>query len=102
MFGMHYVYLGKRIMFILRRSDNQPEWNGLWVATSKDHHQSLKNDVPEFGAFFLGGDELHGNWLLIQDIAEDFEGAAIKVCEMIAHGDPRIGRETKGGLQLTD
>jgi hypothetical protein len=95
MFGMHYIYLGKRIMLILRKSDNQSEWNGIWVATSKEHHQSLKNNVPELGTFFLKGDDRHSNWLLLQDNAEDFEGAAIKVCELITHGDPRIGKLTE-------
>jgi hypothetical protein len=59
MFGMHYIYLGKRIMLILRKSDNQSEWNGIWVATSKAHHESLKNNIPEFGPFFLNGNERH-------------------------------------------
>lgn len=92
---MHYIYLGKRIMLILRKRDNQPEWNGVWVATGKEHHESLKNNIPELGSFFFEGDERHGNWLLLRDNAEDFEGAAIKVCDLIAHGDPRIGKLTE-------
>ena len=95
MFGMHYIYLVKKIMLILRKRDNEPELNGIWVATGKEHHQSLKKDIPEFGPFFIDGDERHGNWLLIRDDAEDFEEAAIKVCELISHGDHRIGRLTE-------
>jgi hypothetical protein len=95
MFGMHYIYLGKRIMLILRKRNNEPEWNGVWVATSWAHHESLKNEVPEFGAFSFEGDERQGNWLMISDDAEDFEGAAIKVCELISHGDLRIGKVTE-------
>jgi hypothetical protein len=95
MFGMHYIYLGKRIMIILRKSDNQSELNGIWVATSKEHHKSLKKNIPELGSFFIDGDERHGDWKLIADDAEDFEGAAIKICEMISHGDPRIGKLTE-------
>jgi hypothetical protein len=95
MFGMHYIYLGKRIMLILRRRDNESDLNGVWVATSKEHHGSLKIEIPELGAFFINGDERHGNWLLIPDNAEDFEGAAIKVCELISHHDPRIGNLTE-------
>ncbi|HEY4323529.1 MAG TPA: hypothetical protein VGN20_06070 [Mucilaginibacter sp.] len=95
MFGMHYIYLGKRIMLILRQRGNEPEFNGVWVATSKIHHESLKNDVPELGGFFIKGNEQHGNWLLIHDSVEDFEGAVIKACELISHGDPRIGNVTE-------
>jgi hypothetical protein len=95
MFGMHYIYLGKKIMVILRKRDNQPELNGIWVATSKDRHQNLKNNIPELGAFFIAADERQGDWLLLHEHAEDFEGAAIKVCEMISHGDPAIGKLTE-------
>jgi len=95
MFGMHYIYLSKRIMLILRKRENEPELNGIWVATDKIHHENLKQEAPELGAFFIDGDERHGNWLLISPDAEDFEGAVIKICEMIAHGDPRIGRLTE-------
>jgi len=95
MFGMHYIYLGKWIMLILRKRSNEPELNGIWVATNKKYHEELKNSIPELGAFFLDNNERHGNWLFLKDDAEDFEGAAIKICEMILHGDPRIGRPTK-------
>ena len=94
-FGMHYIYSGKRILMILRKSAKEPEWNGVWVTTSRVHHQSLQNDVPALGAFFLDENDRHSNWLLLKDDAEDFESAAIKVCELIAHGDPRIGKVTE-------
>jgi hypothetical protein len=95
MFGMHYIYLTKRIMLILRKQDNMPEMNGVWIATHREHHQSLKKNIPELGPFFINNDERHGNWLLLHPDAEDFEEAAIKVCEMISHGDPRIGNLTE-------
>ena len=57
MFGMHYIYLAKKIVLILRKRDNEPELNGIWVATDKEHHQSLKKDIPEFGPFFIDGAE---------------------------------------------
>jgi hypothetical protein len=95
MFGMHYIYWGKRIMLILRKQDNQPELNGLWLATGREHHQSLKRDIPELGSFFIYKDERQGNWLFLPGDTEDFEEPAIKVCEMITHGDPRIGKLTE-------
>ncbi|MEO6849164.1 MAG: hypothetical protein ABI203_10245 [Mucilaginibacter sp.] len=97
MFGMHYIYLSKKIMLILRKRENEPEMNGIWVATDKKHHAGLKKSAPELG-FFFTEDERHGNWLLLTDIVDDFEGAAIKICEMISHGDPMIGRLTEKPL----
>jgi hypothetical protein len=95
MFGMHYIYWGKRIMLILRSSSNETDLNGVWVATGKAHHDSLKTEVPELGPFFINHNERHGNWLLIQEDTDGFEEAAIKVCEMISHGDARIGKSTE-------
>ena len=95
MFGMQYIYQGKRILMILRDSQKTPEWNGIWVASHADHHESLKKHIPELGAFILDGDDRHSNWLLLPEKAEDFETAAIKVCELITHGDPRIGKVTE-------
>jgi hypothetical protein len=95
MFGMHYIYSRKKIMLILRRRLNEPEFNGVWVATTKSHHDSLRKDVPELGSFFWNGNEQHGNWLVIRDGVDGFEEAAIKVCELISHGDPRIGNLTE-------
>ncbi len=95
MFGMYYIYWGKKIMLILRHRNNLPEFNGIWVATDKSHHDTLKTEIPELGPFFLSGDERPGNWLLIQSNADNFEQAAIKVCELISHGDARIGKVTE-------
>jgi len=39
--------------------------------------------------------ERESNWLLLPIDAEDFETSAIKICEMISHGDTRVGRFTK-------
>ena len=95
LFGMQYIYLRRRILMILRQSPKQPRWNGIWVATSAGHHASLKALVPELGAFIIDGDDRHSNWLLLNEDAEDFESAAIKICELIMHGDARIGKLTE-------
>ena len=95
MFGMHYIYRGKKIVLILRKRENEPELNGIWVASNKEHHKSLANEAPELAPFSIKGDDQYGNWLLIKDDAEGLEEATIKVCELIVHGDQRIGRLTE-------
>jgi hypothetical protein len=94
MFGMYYIYWGKKILLILRKRDNEPEMNGIWVATKREHHQSLKEIIFEPADFYADEDERHGNWLLIPDGAEYLEEAAVKICELIAQGDHRIGKLT--------
>jgi hypothetical protein len=101
MFGMHYIYLDKKIMLILRKAVKNLGMNGVWVATSKEHHPSLELEVPAMAGFMLdNGDRHESDWRLIKDDTEDFEEATIKVCELIAHGDKRIGKETKAAAML--
>jgi hypothetical protein len=96
MFGMQYIYLNKKIVLMLRKAVKEPHMNGVWVATKKEHHESLEKDIPAMVDFVLDNGEIYeSNWRLIRDDRDDFETMAIKVCEMISRGDPRIGKLTK-------
>jgi hypothetical protein len=100
-FGMHYIYLNKKIMLVLRKAGKNLDLNGVWVATSTEHHQSLQEDVPALADFILdNGDKHDSGWRLIREDDDDFESAVIRICELISHGDQRIGRITKGGAEL--
>jgi hypothetical protein len=100
-FGMFYIYLNKKMMLILRRAASNQDMNGIWVTSSKQHHRSLQEDVPALGDFVLDNGEVHdSDWRFLKDGHEDFEESAIKLCELISHGDKRIGKETKGGAML--
>ncbi|MGZ3756675.1 MAG: hypothetical protein ACXVAY_04455 [Mucilaginibacter sp.] len=100
-FGMHYIYLNKKIMLVLRKVGKNLDLNGVWVATSKEHHQSLQNDAPGLTDFVLdNGDKHDSDWRLIREDDDDFEAAVIRICELISHGDKRIGRITKGAAEL--
>ena len=86
---------------MLRKAVNYPHMNGIWVATVKEHHQSLEQDVPELTDFVLDNGEMYeSDWRLIKDDDDYFEAAAIKVCELIGRGDKRIGKETKKSATL--
>src|SRR5882672_7061333 len=79
MFGMHYIYLDKKIMLILRNVNKNRDLNGIWIATSKEHHQSLENEIPAMTDFILDNGEMHdSDWRLIREEEDDFEAAAIK------------------------
>jgi len=100
-FGMHYIYLDRKIMIILRKAAKNTGLNGIWVATSKEHHRSLVDDIPAMMDFILDNGETHDSgWRLLKEGGDDFETAAIRICELISHGDKRIGKETKGGAML--
>lgn len=101
MFGMHYIYFNKKIMIILRKAAKNLDMNGIWIATSKEHHQSLEKEIPALADFVLDNGEIHdSDWRLLRHDHDEFEEAAMRICELITHGDKRIGRETKKGAEL--
>ena len=93
LFGMFYIYAGPRIILVLRDRIEQPDMNGIWVATNKGRQESLKKELPVLRAFSGPKSRDAGNgWQMIPKDAPDFESAAIRVCELIVHRDPRIGK----------
>ena len=94
MFGCFGLYVRNKIVLILRKRKTSTRDNGVWLATSKEHYASLKRVFPSMRSTkVFGGKET--NWQNLPADANDFEEAVIRACEMIVHGDERIGRETK-------
>ena len=80
-------------MLVLRERKDHADTNGVWVATNKEHHKSLKSDLPSLRSFTIYAKAIkETGWQLLPADADDFEASVIKVCELIKHGDPRIGR----------
>jgi hypothetical protein len=94
MFGCLAVYLGDKIVLILRdRRDNAAD-NGVWLATTEEHHQSLVCEFPNMRSIQLLGKGITG-WQVLPADAADFEQAALHACELIVARDPRIGKVPK-------
>lgn len=99
--GMHYIYFEGKIVLIFRKLNKNSQHNGLWIATKKEHHHSLKNDIPAITDFvFDEGETYESAWLQLKDDHEDFEEAAIQICELISKRDSRIGKATPKANQL--
>jgi hypothetical protein len=92
-FGMFSVYSGQKLLLILRNRPNQPEMNGIWIPTARGSQPSLQKELPTLHSF-PGPRSKKGEskWLFIPATSDDLESSAIRVCELIAHRDPRIGR----------
>lgn len=102
MFGMFAIYAGEKIMLILRQRKDHPDTNGVWIATNKEHHRSLKNDLPGLCSISTySNDTKETEWQILPADTDDFENSVIKVCEFIKHKDPRIGRKPKPGKTKT-
>lgn len=91
MFGALAIYSGEKILFILRKKDPPNPDNGIWMATTAEHHASLQQDLPSMRSIEIFGPGPTG-W---QNIPEDdirFEEDAFKAIALAIKRDPRIGK----------
>ena len=91
LFGCLAVYVGQKIVFALRDKQVETRDNGVWLATTVEHHESLRREFPNMRSIQALGIEVTG-WQLLPADAPDFEEAAFRACELVAARDPRIGK----------
>jgi hypothetical protein len=92
MFGCTAIYVKEKIVLILRDKPSAPADNGVWLATTAEHHASLRCEFPNMRSIgVLGKGGLTG-WQLLPSDAPDFESAALRACELVLSRDPRIGK----------
>jgi len=91
MFGCVAVYVGAKIILFLRDNREPAADNGVWLATTEDHHESLRREFPSMRSIQLFGRETT-RWQVLPADAPDFEEAALRACELVLAGDPRIGK----------
>ncbi|HTR29605.1 MAG TPA: CocE/NonD family hydrolase [Puia sp.] len=91
-FGMFAVYSGQKLLLMLRERNNEPEMNGIWIAVGSGH-AALKAEMPGLRPYpGSDGGKKDNGWLQIHPDLDNFEQLAIRICELIVHRDPRIGR----------
>lgn len=99
--GMYYIYWEKKIWLIFRKTNKNPQHNGLWIATRREDHASLKAEIPAITSFVFDEGELYDSaWLLLNDGHDDFETAALQICELVSQRDKRIGKQTPKSVAL--
>ncbi|MGH9840168.1 MAG: hypothetical protein ACREEM_15410 [Blastocatellia bacterium] len=95
MFGGFVVYIGEKMTLFLYDQEKYLEFKGVSLATTPEHYRGL---AQEFSSTSNVERQKIGKrpWLLIPASTVDFEEQALKACEMILNGDPRIGRIPEG------
>ena len=91
MFGCLAVYVREKIVLILRDRPATTADNGVWLATTEEHHESLRRDFPNMRSIKVFGKKVTG-WQVLPVDAPDFEESAQRACDLIAARDPRIGK----------
>lgn len=94
MFGCVAVYIEDKIVLILREKPKSPADNGVWLATTVEHHESLRREFPRMRSIRLFGKK-PSQWQVLPADDPDFETAALRACELILARDPRIGKIPK-------
>lgn len=98
MFGTLGIYVDDKIVLALRERENSPADNGVWIATSHEHHASLKKIFPSMRSIQLFGEGETG-WQVLPADADDFEESVLKACALIHKKDIRIGKIPKVKLK---
>jgi len=91
MFGCLAIYVKDKIVLILRDKPTSSADNGVWLATTEEHHQSLRREFPNMRSIQVLGKPVTG-WQVLPLDAPDFESTALRACELVLAGDPRIGK----------
>src|SRR5688572_18079033 len=77
MFGCLAVYVGDKIVLALRDSRHEIRDNGVWLATTVDHHASLRREFPCMRSIQVLGSGVTG-WQILPADAGDFEESAMR------------------------
>jgi hypothetical protein len=94
MFSGFAVYVGEKIVLMLRDSQKQTEDNGVWLVFSETANLAdpgIRKDFPSIRLIkLLGGKIAH--WRLIPADSPTFESEALRACELLLKHDVQFGR----------
>jgi hypothetical protein len=94
MFGCYAIYVGEKLVVILRQRKDHEDDNGVWLAIPHEHRPSMKKEFPCLRSVRLLG-TVETVWQNIPVEDDDFETLVLKACALILRGDLRIGKIPK-------
>jgi hypothetical protein len=95
MFGCVAVYAGEKILLVLREKSEEDPDNGVWLATVREHHESLRQELPSLRSIQVFGSRGETGWQVLPATGAGFEEEAMHACSLILGGDERIGKVPK-------
>jgi len=94
MFSGFAIYIGDRLVCMLRDSAKSPRDNGVWLVLSEAVNPAdptLRREFPSLRSIELLAGKI-GHWLLIPGDGAAFETEALHACDLLLKRDPRLGR----------
>ena len=92
MFGVVSIYSGDKIYLATRKNEKNPIDNGIWIASKVEHHDELKQLIPELRPIQTYSVKA---WLVLHDEEENFEEQAQQLADLIKANSPLIGSVPK-------
>lgn len=94
------MYVGEKIVLVLRDRPSVPRDNGVWIATVREHHETLRPELPSMRSITVLGEQSSG-WQIIPKDADSFEDEVLHACALIRARDLRIGKVPKPRRRAT-
>lgn len=91
MFGCHAIYVGDKMVMMLRNRDDYTEDNGVWVAVMEEHQESVRKELPSLRTVQLFG-AMKTRWQNLPMDGASFEEEVMKACDLVLKKDKRIGK----------
>jgi len=94
MFSGFAVYIGDRIVAMLRESEKSSQDNGVWLVLSEGTNPAdakLRHEFPSLRKIDLLNGKI-SHWLLLPSDSPAFEAEALHACELLLSHDRRFGR----------
>jgi hypothetical protein len=91
MFGSLGVYVGERIVMILRDKGPGDADSGVWLAFEPEHEAAVASALPRLCPIELFRTKVAG-WKKLSSRSAEFEDDVGVVCRLLLEGDERIGK----------
>lgn len=91
MLGCYGLFIHQKLVLLLRDRHNQPEFNGIFVATQPLFFEALQSEIHISNMSF-DIDGVQHSWIFLSEDLPEFDEKVRKTCEMIKAGDQRIGK----------
>ena len=94
LFSGFSVYVGNRLVLMLRDHTKSARDNGVWLILSEGTDPTddgLRREFPSLRPIELLGDKIR-HWLVIPTDSPDFEKESLHACDLLLRHDVRLGR----------
>lgn len=95
MFGCLAVYVGERIVFMLRDKGASDTDNGVWISFEAEKREAVQERFPRAEQIDVFSGRVSG-WLKFAAKSRDFEDDVMEACALVRANDPLLGKVPNG------